>query len=306
MTEMKILAQGLQFPEGPVVRPDGSVLVVEIRRETITRIAPDGAAEILATPGGGPNGLAVGPDAALYLCNNGGFLFQDLGGYTHTRAGMHPGYTTGRIERVDARTGALSLLYDRCGEHPLSGPNDIVFDEHGGFYFTDLGKNRLRERDHGGVYYARADGSEIVPVAYPMVSPNGIGLSPDGKTVYVAETETARLWAFDLEAPGRPRRHGFPSPNGGRLVCGLGGYQRFDSLAVAASGNICVATLVTGCITIVSPGGEVLDQVKTGDPMTTNIAFGGVDMRTACLTLSGTGRLAEMRWPEPGLRLAHN
>ncbi|MHB1302689.1 MAG: SMP-30/gluconolactonase/LRE family protein [Acidiphilium sp.] len=140
--------------------------------------------------------------------------------------------------------------------------------------------------------------SEIVPVAYPMVSPNGIGLSPDGKTVYVAETETARLWAFDLEAPGRPRRHGFPSPNGGRLVCGLGGYQRFDSLAVAASGNICVATLVTGCITIVSPGGEVLDQVKTGDPMTTNIAFGGADMRTAYLTLSATYRRS---WPHPML-----
>ena len=302
MTEMRIVAEELQFPEGPVVTNDGSVLVVEIQRETITKIRPDGTRAIVATAGGGPNGLAVGPDGALYLCNNGGLLFQETDGFLHIRAGSHPRYVGGRIERIDAKTGAVLLLYDKCADRRLCGPNDIVFDMHGGFYFTDLGKNRERDRDHGGVYYAMADGSKIMTLAYPMTTPNGIGLSPDGRTVYVAETETARLWAFDIEAPGQPKRYGFPSPHGGRLVCGLGGYQRFDSLAVAASGNICVATLVTGCITVISPEGAVLDQVKTGDPMTTNIAFGGTDMRTAYLTLSGTGRLAEMRWPEPGLK----
>jgi len=294
------------FPEGPVVEADGSILVVEIERETVSRVHLDGRVEVVATTGGGPNGLAVGPDGALYLCNNGGFLFQKVAGLNRTRAGLQETYTSGRIERLDAKTGKLDLLYDRCGEHMLRGPNDIVFDDKGGFYFTDFGKTRLRERDHGGLYYALANGSSIVEVAYPLVSPNGVGLSPDNQTVYVSETETARLWAFDLVEPGKPKRHGFPSPHGGRLVCGLGGYQRFDSMAVDAAGNICVATLITGCITVVAPDGTVLRQVMTGDPITTNICFGGAEMKTAYITLSGTGQLMEMPWPEPGLRLAYN
>lgn len=219
---------------------------------------------------------------------------------------MHPHYTSGRIERFDPQTGALSTLYDRCGDHPLCGPNDIVFDHDGGFYFTDFGKNRLRERDHAGLYYARADGSAIVEVAYPLTTANGVGLSPDDRVVYVAETETARLWAFDLEAPGQARKHPYPSPHGGRLVCGLPGYQRFDSLAVDADGNICVATLVTGCITVVAPSGEVLRQVMVPDGMVTNICFGGIDMKTAYVTMSGTGRLGTPSWPQAGLKLAYS
>jgi len=301
---MKILATGLRFPEGPVSMSDGSVLLVEIARGTITRIAPDGALSVVARPGGGPNGLAIGPDGALYCCNNGGFTWVDDGKIL--RAGLEPpDYSGGRIERIDPVTGAVTVLYERCGEHRLRGPNDIVFDGDGGFYFTDLGKNRARERDHGGVYYARADGSGIVEVAYPILTPNGIGLSPDGALLYVAETETSRLWAFDIVAPGKVAKQPFPSPHGGRLVAGLPGYQRFDSLAVEASGKICIATLLTGAITVISPQGEILRQVTMPDPMTTNICFGGPELRRAYVTLSGTGRLAALDWPEPGLRLAH-
>src|SRR5574337_982642 len=98
-----------------------------------------------------------------------------------------------------------------------------------------------------------------------------VGLSPDGRVLYVAETETARLWAFDIEAPGKVRKAPHPSPHGGRLVCGLGGYQRFDSLAVEASGNIAVATLVAGAISVIAPDGRLLRQVAFPDPHTTNI-----------------------------------
>jgi len=304
MPDIRVVASGLQFPEGPVVEADGSIMIVEIQRETVSRVRPDGSVEVVAQLGGGPNGLAVGPDGALYVCNNGGFLFQTVAGYNRTRRGVHPHYTSGRIERLDLATGEVRTLYDRCGDHPLCGPNDIVFDRSGGFYFTDYGKHRERDRDHGALYYARADGSHIVEIAHPMETPNGVGLSPDDATVYVSETETGRLWAFDLEAPGQPKRHPFPSPHGGRLVCGLPGYQRFDSMAVDAQGNICVATLITGCITVIAPDGTVLRQVPLPDPIATNICFGGPDRKTAYITLSGTGQLVAMDWPEPGLPLA--
>ncbi len=86
-------------------------------------------------------------------------------------------------------------------------------------------------------------------------------------------------------------------------MSGLGGFQRFDSLALDAAGNVCVATLLSGCISVIAPDGRLLRQVPTGDPMTTNICFGGPDLRTAYVTLSGKGQLIAFDWPEPGLRL---
>lgn len=302
----KIIAKGLKFPEGPIACADGSVLLVEIERKTITRVRPDGKVEIAMQLDGGPNGLAVGPDGDIFVANNGGFLFRNDSGYNRTRAGTPEGYAGGTIERINLRTGKRTVLYDRCGDHLFVGPNDLMFDNHGGFYFTDLGKTYPRYRMNGGFYYAKADGSKVVEVAYPMVSSNGCGVSPDGKVAYVAETETGRLWAFDIVEPGVPKRHGFPSPHGGRLVRGMGGEHRFDSLAIDAAGNICVATLITGAISVISPSGELIRQVPTNDPITTNICFGGKDMKTAYITLSGTGQLMQMDWPEPGLRLPYN
>ncbi len=304
MSGLRVVATGLSFPEGPVAMRDGSVVLVEIERQTVSRVLPDGTVQVIARTGGGPNGLAVGPDGAFYVCNNGGFAWRLEMGLLRP-AMQASDYTSGRIERVDPKTGAVSVLYDRCGANPLRGPNDIVFDANGGFYFTDLGKSRARDRDHGVIYYALADGSKIVEVAFPCLTPNGIGLSPDGKVLYVAETEPARLWAFDITGPGVATKQGWPSPNGGRLVAGLGGFQRFDSLKVDAVGNICVATLITGCISVIAPDGRLLRQVAMPDPVTTNICFGGLDLRTAYVTLSGTGQLVAMDWLEAGLRLAY-
>jgi gluconolactonase len=303
MADPRVIATGLRFPEGPVAMRDGSVVLVEIERQTLTRVFSDGRTEIVATTGGGPNGLAVGPDGAFYVCNNGGFRWS-LEMNLMRPAGPASDYSGGSIQRVDPKTGAVSVLYDRCGAHKLVGPNDIVFDQHGGFYFTDLGKARARDRDWGGVYYAKADGSHIVEIVHPILTPNGIGLSPDNKTLYVAETETARLWAFDILEPGVIAKAHFPSPHGGRLIAGLGGFQRFDSLAVDAAGNICVATLINGSVSVISPSGGLLRQIPMPDMFCTNICFGGADLRTAFMTLSGTGQLVAQEWDTPGLPLA--
>ena len=304
MIEFTTVATGLRFPEGPVAMPDGSVVLVEIAAGRVTRVRPDGATETVATPGDGPNGLALGPDGLLYCCNNGGFEWAERDGLL-IPIGQARDYRGGRIERIDPATGAVEALY-RDGDHgcTLRGPNDLVFDRHGGFWFTDHGKTRPRERDRTGIFYAHADGSSMREAIFPCENPNGIGLSPDGRRLYAAETFTCRLNAYDVTAPGRVdlamglRQPGIPlhSP---------GGYKFFDSLAVEEGGNICVATIGECGITVVSPEGAPVDFVPTDDPFTTNICFGGPDMQDAWITLSGTGRLVKCRWPRPGLRLAH-
>jgi gluconolactonase len=301
--DIREIARGLRFPEGPVALPDGSVLLVEIERGTLSRVEPDGRVEVVAHTGGGPNGAAMGPDGKVYLCNNGGFEWIPMPG-----GAMRPGhqakdYSGGRIERVDLATGALEVLYTHGPNGPLRGPNDLVFDAHGGFWFTDLGKVRARDMDLGAVYYARADGSSIVEVIQPMFTPNGIGLSPDGSRLYVAETRVSRVWSFEIEGPGRVARQPFPSPHGGRLLGGLPAYRLFDSLAVDAAGNVCVASLMEGGITVFPPDGSAPDFVPMPDVYTTNLCFGGPDLRTAFVTLSTTGRLVAMQWPRPGLAL---
>lgn len=300
MSELKILATGLGFPEGPVACADGSVVLTEIRNGRCSRVAPDGAVSAFSATAGGPNGLAIGPDGAFYLCNNGGSRYVEG---TSMGQGPHPDYKFGSVQRIDAKTGVATLLYNECNGHKLSAPNDLVFDTAGGFYFTDLGKRYARHRDHGGLYYALPDGSSIVELAFPILSPNGCGLSPDGKIIYVADTESARLWTFDIEGPGKIRAPAQYAAHSGRVIAGLPGNARFDSLAVMASGNIAVATLTTGYITEFSPAGDVVRAEKMPDTYPTNICFGGADMRTAYITLSDTGRLGVMQWPEPGLKL---
>jgi gluconolactonase len=288
---MRELASGLQFPEGPVARTDGSLLVGEIETGTIAHVAADGSVTRVAHCRGGVNGMAIGPDERIYVCNNGGLRFEDFGTHIGPVA-LADENIGGRIQRVDLSTGAIDDLCTACDGAPLVSPNDLVFDGRGGFYFTDTAA--------GSLYYAAADGSVVERVARDLMWPNGVGLSPDGASVYVAETPTGRVWRFTLAGPGRVA-------DGGRdLLCHLDGAQ-FDSLAVDSEGNVCVATLTANGVTAISPSGAVLAVVRVPvtDPFVTNICFGGDDLRTAYITVSGTGRVFATEWHCPGLPTAY-
>ena len=298
MTTITEITTELQFPEGPIAMPDGSIIVVEIARGTLSRVDPNGSIEVIADLGGGPNGAAIGPDGACYTCNNGGFIWHKSSSGLLFPGHQPENYSGGRIERVDLATGEVSVVYTECEGHQLRGPNDIVFDAQGGFWFTDHGKTRDRDRDRTGVYYGTIDGKHIVEAIFPMEAPNGIGLSPDEKTLYVAETPTGRLWAYQLSGPGQIDQNERPI-----MMAQLPDYHMFDSLAVDAAGNICVATLITGGITIHSPDGANARLVPMPDVLTTNICFGGDDLKTAFITLSTTGKLISCDWETAGLAL---
>jgi gluconolactonase len=298
--KLELVTDGLQFPEGPVAMADGSVIVVEIRRGTLTRVSPQGQRSTIAALGGGPNGAAIGPDGAVYVCNNGG-AWDWQPGEAHLPGGPPREYRGGSIQRVDLRSGAFTTLYESCDGRPLNSPNDIVFDRQGGFWFTCLGQTDGETRRLGALYYALADGSKIVRWRSGVTSPNGVGLSPDERTVYMADCMLGRLMAYELTAPGVM----VPPTDlaGGRVVATLPGFQWLDSLAVEAGGRICVATLWNGGITTFEPDGAY-EHTPLPDAITTNICFGGTDMRDAWVTCSSTGRLYRCRWPRPGLRLA--
>ena len=300
---LRIVAEGLRFPEGPVALADGTVLVVEIAGQALTRIQPDGSKQVVAELEGGPNGAALGPDNWVYICNSGGWRYtREANGWQRPTG---QAARAGWIERVNLRTGKVQRLYERCGRHALRAPNDLAFDRCGGFYFTDHGKRRARSHVLGSLYYGRADGSDVVEVVAGMLTPNGVGLSADGRIVYVAETLPRRLWAFELTAPGEIRREPWPSPNGGRLVAGLPDAHYPDSLAIDAAGNLCVASFNQCGIWEIAPDGSSRIFRPVPDFYTTNIAFGGSDLRTAFVTLSCTGRLVSFRWPCPGQPLPY-
>ena len=330
-SDFRVVAEDLGYPEGPIAMPDGSVILTELEAQALTRIAPDGRREVLASMGGSPNAVAAGPDGRLFVCNSGGFDFVHL---DMQGAPVAPGtpdsisltldqpadYASGSIQWFDTATKQFGTLYDTFANAagaslPLNGPDDLVFDAAGGFWFTDFGKSRPRERDITGVYYAKADGSSIREMLFPLNAPNGIALAPGGNRLYVAETYTRKILYWDLAGPGalaHPGLAGVPQ----LLTASLPGQGILDSMKVDEQGNLYVATMLpkgnfpaqNGGLTVISPAGEILEFIELAvggrcEPLPSNLCFGGPDRRTAFITLGGSGRLVACEMSVPGLKL---
>ena len=285
----EVLAKGLQFPEGPVPMADGSVIFCEILGKKLSRWRPGGAVEtVFEFPAGAPNGATLGPDGALYVCNNGG----------------RTPYSGGALQRLDLATRTPKTLYTEVAGNRLSGPNDLVFDEWGDIWFTDMGRVLARTQELGGLYWAKADGSEIREVAYPIAGANGVALGPDRRTIYVVQTFERKVQVLKIAGRGQlVQANGKAQMTG---LAGLPGLANCDSLAVEAGGNLVIANWQAGA-TVVSPAGKLVEQRPFGPYSLTNVAFGGADLRTLYATGNGAdgGVLLLAAWPRPGLKLLH-
>lgn len=298
MSEIRCLAEHLAFPESPIICSDGSVTLSEMAAGRLTRVRPDGATELVAQVGGGPNGVGRLPDGRLVVCQNGGSTFgigwwpYDFDGcaqlFRPIGAAADPLTPQLQLVEADGSVRTLAVEFESRGGSwtPLVRPSDLCVDAEGGFYLTDGGTTRGRSRSMTGLLYGTADG-RLTEIVYPLEMPNGVALSPDGSRVYVAETRTRRIWEFELSAPGRiAGGRGLATvPSGGPL--NIGGA---DGLCVARDGTILVATLGAGGVTAFSPSGELLGALSLDDPMTTNVALGDGD-HTLYLTLASSGRL---------------
>jgi gluconolactonase len=274
---MELLASDLAFPEGPVALRDGTVFVGEEGLGRVTSVRSDGTTIPVADTGGSPNGLAVGPDGALYVCNNGGIALTRTDGVWNP-TGLAPDHSGGWIQRIDIETGVVDLVIDAAHGERLGAPNDLVFDEAGHCWFTDI----LR----GSVFVLDPTTRDVREAIGGLNLPNGIGFSLDGSHVYVSETYSGNLLTAAV-ADCRPT-----------MLWSSKGAHGLDSMAVDMAGNICVASLGSASgISVVTPSGELDRVVKVpeSDGYVTNICF-AVDSDLAYITSSGLGRLYATPW----------
>lgn len=244
------LARGLAFPEGPVLSRDGrSVYFVNVQSSAVSRFDLKRktltVAWVTLPNGGRGNGATLGPDGNLYIADSGRKL----------------------IARVSLKNGQVSTVVDRDDQgRPFHSTNDVVFDRHGGLYFTDPG-NFAKDTTDGAVYYLPPGAHQVRKVADGLAFPNGLALSSNGLTLYVAETPLGQIDAIDLTP------NGIVPPGHRRVFAHVGGATGPDGMRLARDGSLYVAIFGDGVVAQVSPSGQILRRLPVGGKNPTNLCF---------------------------------
>lgn len=270
-TPIEFIKEGFNGTEGPVALPDGSLIFTETPAQRITRIAADGSTSTFLENSNGANGLGFTANGDLYAVQ-----------VANTRVGIiHP------PEHV-------KVLADRYDGLPFGRPNDLVVSRSGTVYFTDSGVNRQPGQPAPTTQTAPPAVYRITPqgvlqrLASDIARPNGIQLSPDEKTLYVANTAGEHVLAFDIAADGSVgARRDFARLQGFRQTDN-GPSSGADGLAVDAQGRLYVAS--TAGIQVFDPTGTAVGVIPL-PKAPQNIAFAGTDKRT----LFAVGRGAAYR-----------
>jgi gluconolactonase len=246
--ERSLLASGLGFPEGPAIMPDGRIVLCDGNTGELFGY-DDGQVTRFSLTGGSPWGTVLGTDGAVYVTQGGNVPGS---GDTSALSG---------IQRVSA-DGAVELLFSELAGYQLYGPNDLAFGPDGRLYFTESGSEqdfRFDVRSPGRLFAVDASGAGEMLLERPDVYPNGIAFDA-GQRLYWTESMAHRICRLD---DGEPV-----------TFCQLSDDHVPDGMAFAADGRLFVATTVSGGVTVVSPDGQVLDEIHLGEHAT-NCAFDG-------------------------------
>lgn len=290
--ELRTLSTGHAYPEGPVLAPDGTLYAVDMAAESVVRVT--GGRGVIARATGAPNGAAIAPDGAIWLCNNGGNWGPNPS--TGGRPGLGGG--TPRIQRVTPGAQPEDVLTEIDGR-PLNAPNDIARDAEGGLWFTDpawaprdaKGSAAAADSPPGVVCYLAPDGHGT-RVHEGMIFPNGIALTPDRTALIVGETGTGRLLRLRIVSPGV-----VSEPT---VFAELGADAFPDGFAFDREGRLVVAGTGSGALFVVGADGELERRIAMPDPDVTNVCFAGADGRTLIVTEASLGRVSAMEWDVPG------
>ena len=271
--EPRIVAEALSFPEGPYQLPDGRLLVHQPRDHRIVVIGPDGKVRTwVETPNAGTGGIVF---------NRAGYAFATGGNGTN------------QILRITPQRSE-SIRWSPTTKASLSSvPNDLAMHPSGHIFFSDPGKF-VTAKPNGGFYRTDFQGRTL-RVAGDLGFPNGVAVSHDGRRVYLAETLTGLIKAFDVTESGEV--------TGSSVFAEVGrgtGEGGPDGMCVDSQGNLYVAIYSGGIIRVVSPDGRHLRDIPAGGAGPTNCCFGGPDLKTLYITESETGTLRSVRNDIPG------
>jgi gluconolactonase len=242
------VAAGFPGGEGPVWSREGFLIFSDYSKDRLYKIVPGKAPDVYREDSHGANGNAMDRQGRLYSCE----------------------YKARRVTRTD-RKGKIEVLADKFEGKRFNAPNDIVVRRDGHVYFTDPLFTPLdqRELDFYGVYHVTPKG-KIEAIVRSKTRPNGITLSPDGKILYVANTDERNVRAYDVDGQGR-------ASNERIAIADLPGGP--DGIRTDVKGNLYIAARG---VVIYSPRGELLGKI-TPSVNPRNLAFGGPDMKTLYL-----------------------
>ena len=251
--------------EGPACDAQGNIYAVNFaRQQTIGKISPDGKAEVFVTlPGKSTgNGIVFDPAGRMYVAD----------------------YVGHNVLRIDMKTREITVF---AHEDRMNQPNDLAIAPDGVFYASDPSW-----KEKTGQIWRIDTAGKVTLVAPGMGTTNGIDVSPDGKTLYVNESEQRNIWAFTIAADG--------SLKDKRLFKKFDDFG-FDGMRCDVDGNLYVTRHGKGTVAKISPGGKVLREIDVLGDSPTNICFGGPDGRTAYVTQVKGQRLVQFRVDRPGL-----
>jgi len=285
--EAKVMvAAGVCFLEGPAVDAAGNVFFSDIQGSRILKMDSKGTVTTFREDSGRTNGNTFDAQGRLISCEG---------------AENGPGGRR-RIVRTDMKTGKVEVLTERYEGKRYNSPNDVVVDPQGRIWFTDplyAPDRSIMEHEHEAVYRIDTDGKVTRVITQPTIGrPNGIAVSPDGKTLYLIDSNyigpdgNRKIWAFDIQGGGSVAKQ--------RLVFDFGRGRGGDGMRLDLQGNLWVAAGISAPRTanetgdvptgvyVISPKGELLGRIPIPEDVITNLAFGGPDKRTLFVTAGKT------------------